>query len=140
MPDAPALTLREALAAVALAIRSELTGGEPLDALEVTFGFAGRRGTVPVAFAAANAADEPGEKSEHDQDAADMADAILAALRRLRAGEYMTGAEIAKAATDAGFECDRSSGSLKRVVRKLRKDGHLDPEHNAQGYRLSVKK
>jgi len=51
-------TVRDALALLAAAIRRDLTGGEPLDALEVTYGFAGRSGTLPVSFADANAGDE----------------------------------------------------------------------------------
>ena len=54
-------TVRDALALLAAAIRRDLTGGEPLDALEVTYGFAGRSGTLPVSFADANGADDEEE-------------------------------------------------------------------------------
>ena len=127
MPDAPALTLREALAAVALAIRSELTGGEPLDALEVTFGFAGRRGTVPVAFAAANAADEPEDADELSE----LAESIAAALGSFRPELWIKKAAIANA---MGASTNHRSGSFKRAIDQLKTAGTI--ESNAAGYRL----
>ena len=118
-------TLREALALLAAAIRRDLTGGEPLDALEVTFGFAGRTGSIPVSFAKANVAQAP------DADEGDVADRILAVLKDLTPGSWMSGKNLAPA---AGLE--PGTGYFQKMMTKLVDAGKVSSSKH-YGYQIN---
>lgn len=120
-------TIREALAVLAAAVRRELTGGEPLDTLEVTFGFAGRTGTIPVSFADANAADD--EATGPDDDAATAK--VLAAFGEFEDGSWVAGRTLAPAA-----ELTYGGGQFNRAIKRLKASGQI-VAHRVHGYKLN---
>ena len=120
-------TIREALAVLAAAVRRELTGGEPLDTLEVTFGFAGRTGTIPVSFADANAADD--DAASPDDDAATAK--VLAAFADFEDGSWVAGKTLAPAA-----ELTYGGGQFNRAIKRLKAGGQIIA-HRVNGYKLN---